>query len=372
MGAWGTGIYSNDTAGDVRDACKDIFGYYDVEEGNQKLFQQFEIETEPELIDDDYASFWYALSDWQWKHGMLNEYVKEKALSLLEVYAGIDDWIESGDKRDVLKRRQVLDKLKNQLQTQQPPLKKPKLTLAKPRHKIGDIIVFRAKCSGETYWKKTAFTVPYFFKSPKISNSKYEDICGYDARGKYMAILCVGETQEVHSAYLPNLYDNYSVYVWYDYLSYDEPSVSDLEHCGFLPMVTFVKDGLNRSIIIKAEWGYKLMLYCEKFRKDKNISEFKKYTALTEVERFNFLFSQKNYSDHIFSDFDLAHMFSTAFEEKNRMELLGESIDNLLDTKVHNPEFLPYPEIDKAYKDLLKEYEKEFYDRYYNGEADSV
>ena len=53
MGAWGTGIYSNDTAGDVRDACKDIFGYYDVEEGNQKLFQQFEIETEPELIDDD-------------------------------------------------------------------------------------------------------------------------------------------------------------------------------------------------------------------------------------------------------------------------------------------------------------------------------
>ena len=36
MGAWGTGIYSNDTAGDVRDACKDIFGYYDVEEGNQK------------------------------------------------------------------------------------------------------------------------------------------------------------------------------------------------------------------------------------------------------------------------------------------------------------------------------------------------
>ena len=32
MGTWGTGIYSNDIAEDVRDACKDIFALYDVAE----------------------------------------------------------------------------------------------------------------------------------------------------------------------------------------------------------------------------------------------------------------------------------------------------------------------------------------------------
>lgn len=38
MGAWGTGIYSNDTAEDLRDTCKDIFAFYDVEDWQQENF----------------------------------------------------------------------------------------------------------------------------------------------------------------------------------------------------------------------------------------------------------------------------------------------------------------------------------------------
>ena len=33
MGTWGTGIYSNDTAEDVRDICQEIFPFVSVEEG---------------------------------------------------------------------------------------------------------------------------------------------------------------------------------------------------------------------------------------------------------------------------------------------------------------------------------------------------
>lgn len=49
MGTWGTAIYSNDTAEDVREACKDIFAVYGVEEGNQLLFEKFKDTVEPNM-----------------------------------------------------------------------------------------------------------------------------------------------------------------------------------------------------------------------------------------------------------------------------------------------------------------------------------
>jgi hypothetical protein len=41
MGTWGTGLYSNDVAEDVRVACKDIYGFLDVDSGNEKIFDVF-------------------------------------------------------------------------------------------------------------------------------------------------------------------------------------------------------------------------------------------------------------------------------------------------------------------------------------------
>lgn len=119
MGAWGTGIYSNDVAEDVRDVCRDIFAYFDVNEGNKVFFESFHEVLNQEIIDNECASFWYALADWQWKHGILNESVKAKALSLLKNYAGIKEWEEIGNKSDVRKRKAVLDRLAEQLEREQ-------------------------------------------------------------------------------------------------------------------------------------------------------------------------------------------------------------------------------------------------------------
>ncbi len=41
MGAWGTSIYSNDIAEDVKEACQAIFSLYETEEGNQLIFYHF-------------------------------------------------------------------------------------------------------------------------------------------------------------------------------------------------------------------------------------------------------------------------------------------------------------------------------------------
>ncbi len=358
MGTWGTAIYSNDTAEDVRDACKDIFAFYDVEEGNKVLFEEFKEIINQGWVDNDYASFWYALADWQWKHGMLTPTVQNKALELLESYAGIDEWIEAGEKGNVEKRRKVLEKLKEQLLMPQNPLKKPRLSIAKPKHKPGDIIVFQAAESEKLYWKKKAFSVPLVFRSKKISGSKYEDINGYDGRGKYMAILCIGKAEWRHSRYIPDIYDEYSMYAWYDYMSEKEPTVEELGQSGFLPMVNKQWKDFNRRITDYVEWTYSFTIELEKFKESDDISKIVKLYSLSEVERFKRLFSQKNYSSYALGYFDLPHTFSAAFTEKNRMELLGENIDNLLDSNVTNPEFLSPSEIDKAHEAFREELRK--------------
>ena len=354
MGTWGIGIYSNDIAEDIRDACKDIFAFNNVTEGNRLLFEHFSELLNQGYVDNEYASFWYALADWQWKHGMLNDLVKEKTLSLLKTYAGIEEWEDSGNQSDVSKRKKVLDSLKNQLLIHQPALKKPKLSLKKPKHKVGEVIVFRGSSNDESIWKKESFSNPLVFKLSKISNSEFEEICGYNAQEKYMALLCVGIDKELHSEYIPNLYDEYSVYVWYDYLSDVAPNVKDLEQCGFLPFVELQWEDFNRNIVSNAEWMYKFVLCAEQFKIGQEISEVNKYQALEEANRFNALFSLKNYSDGIWGGFVLSEMFDIVFEEKNRMSLLDIPIDNLLDLTAINPEFLSSDELKKAYKKYMK------------------
>ena len=241
MGTWGTSIYSCDISEDVKDACNVIFAFFDVEEGNNRIFLTFKDIINQDFIDNEYASFWYALSDWQWKHGMLTESVKEKAISLLDNYAGIEEWNELDDFNDAKKRKLVLDKLKNQLQQPQLSLKRPRAKISKPKHKPGDIIVFKASNYNEYEqsfpWKIESLSPPFFFKSSKFSNSQYKDISGFNASGKYMALLCIDSAKEIHSEYIDSIFDEHSLYVWYDYLSFKQPSIKDLSMCGFLPFI---------------------------------------------------------------------------------------------------------------------------------------
>ena len=115
MGTWGTGLYSNDIALDVRDMCNDVFAFFSVEEGNQIIFREYDEILTSEIIDNDYASFWYALTDYQWNHGILCDSIREKTLELLDAYAGMTEWEEVGNKKDIANRKKVLEKLKEKL-----------------------------------------------------------------------------------------------------------------------------------------------------------------------------------------------------------------------------------------------------------------
>ncbi len=358
MGVWGTGIYANDIAEDVRDACKDIYALYDVVAGNELLFNHFSDILNQGFVDNEYASFWYALADWQWKHGMLNAFVKEKTLSLLENYAGIQEWIELGNKTDIRKRRNVIECLKNQLVSKQGILRKPRLHLAKPKHKVGDVIIFKATNYIDEFdssWHITDLRPPFMFSDCKINESSYENIDGIDAHSKYMAILCVGTKKEVHSVYTPDVFDEYSMYVWYDYLDTQKPTTEKLSSCGFLPMVKWNLKDFNKNITESISWIYSFTLPDESFESDCYIEDINKLVGLEhEVNRFSNLFLSKKYSSDYCQGDTIVSMYYTLFEEKTRMLLMDSSIDNLLDMKAANPKLLSPLEVDQAYMEYLK------------------
>ena len=252
MGTWGTGIYGNDTAEDVRELCNEIFPLVSVEEGNRIVFREFKDILEDDLIDDDYASFWYSLADWQWKHGILCEDIRMKTIQLLNDHAGIQDWEESARKSDVRKRKAVMDRLKFQLQNTMPPKKLPKAKLSKPKHKPGDIIIFRAKekeNDDELGWERSVGYIPFEYDSQYIRNSSLYYSEPISAWGKYLAVMCVGIERQLYSEYLTDFYNENSVYVFYDYCDIQKPTMKILSQCGFLPCITHYYDYEKQAIV---------------------------------------------------------------------------------------------------------------------------
>ncbi|MFU6378329.1 hypothetical protein ACM792_24350 [Metapseudomonas otitidis] len=130
MGAWGAGLYSNDTTCDVRDdyiqhlkhglshseACQKVLGRHAARLG------------EPEVA----CLVHFALADTAWKYGRLDETLKDKALSLLRAGGDLSVW-ERDAPGEVPARRKALKALEARLATPQPAEKPVKVSPPKPR-----------------------------------------------------------------------------------------------------------------------------------------------------------------------------------------------------------------------------------------------
>lgn len=374
MGAWGTALYSDDTAGDVRDICNEVYALADPDTAEQIIFSEYKEILESDTIDNDYAVFWYALADWQWNHGILSDTTKAKALDLLRVHAGIGEWIEAGDQKNVEKRIAVLDKLYQKLSSPQPPKKLPKARLAKPKHKPGDIIIFRA-CPMEQdpdndIWNIERCAESYLFADPEFEKSPSILDPPYDAHGKYMAILCVGSEKMPHSQYVDGFEDEHSTYAFYDYLSDTKPTAADLINCGFLPRyLRYAK--IDGSSIERSGWTYTFQLFACSFRKTQKSTEeiVEKCFCGSEPARFSQLLGKKEYLSEAAFHFELFDAFSAFFEEKVRLLRIGKRIDNLLDEKASNPALKTPREIDALiHEQVSREVEALFRNRHNEGE----
>src|SRR5262249_9543768 len=117
MGAWGTALFSDDTACDVRDDYLDLVGDgLSGPEATKALLKEWS----NSLKDPDEAPvFWLALAATQWKCGRLEADVLQEALRVID--GGIDLARWDAGSRDYKKRQAVLEKLRAQLVSPQPP-----------------------------------------------------------------------------------------------------------------------------------------------------------------------------------------------------------------------------------------------------------
>lgn len=162
MGAWGTKLYDDDVASDVKNEYIDLLRQgIDNEEVTKRLIQKWDTED----IEDG-PIFWFALADTQWKYGRLLEYVKNKALQHIAGETDLERWKE--DEKLYNARKQVLIELEKELNTPMPKEKR----VSKRRNyicpwNIGDVYACQIK-----------------------NNEEY--------KGKYICIIKVSEEEMIH------------------------------------------------------------------------------------------------------------------------------------------------------------------------------
>lgn len=141
MGTWGTAIFSDDLAADVRDAYRDYLG--DGLSGPQAT-ERLMAENVDSLKDPDEAAvFWFALAATQWKHGRLEERVKSRALQAIASGNDVRRW-ENENPKEAKKRVAALEKLRLQLELPQPSAKRvPKRFVATCNWANGQVIAYR-------------------------------------------------------------------------------------------------------------------------------------------------------------------------------------------------------------------------------------
>ena len=140
MGAWGTGIFADDNAADLRDDYRKLIG--DGVTGPQatdRLIAQWAPQGDPDVG----PVFWLALALTQWNCGRLEERIKAEALRVIEDGSAIRPWAGGPDER---KRQAVLEAAQRKLRSPQPAQRSiKKQVLATCDWERGDLIAYRLK-----------------------------------------------------------------------------------------------------------------------------------------------------------------------------------------------------------------------------------
>lgn len=145
MGTWNTSIKGNDASSDI---YSDFFDLYNdgksPDEISKKIFADYQ-----EVLDNpqDCNNFWFALALAQWETKSLDGKVYNKVKEIIESGKDLKVWEELGaNKKDIQKRKDVLDKFLVTIQTEKEKAKTPKKIKPKdPIFKTGDCLTFKLK-----------------------------------------------------------------------------------------------------------------------------------------------------------------------------------------------------------------------------------
>lgn len=120
MGAWGAGLYADDTTCDVRDQyVKALRTGLSDQVACRQVLQAYGLT----LHDHQVACLvYFALADTAWRHGRLSDDIRSKALALLEAGGDLAVWARDAP-ADVAARKRALRTLQARLTSPQPPPK---------------------------------------------------------------------------------------------------------------------------------------------------------------------------------------------------------------------------------------------------------
>ena len=143
MGAWGTGISSNDTYADIYDRFFDLYNDgLSVSEASSKLIRE---NQETIGISEDAPNFWYALAKAQWECKELSDDVKSRVEHFIKNGEDLEIWKELGaTQADLKARAKVLTKFLTTLQSEKTSAKKrKKKRLYDSVFRKGDCLVYK-------------------------------------------------------------------------------------------------------------------------------------------------------------------------------------------------------------------------------------
>lgn len=140
MGVWGTGIFQDDTACDIRDEYKQLLG--DGLTGPEAKARVLEGYKSSFADPDESTVAWLALAAVQWRLGRLDHDTLQHALAVIESGSNLARW--NTDAKDHDRRKAALEKLGAQISSPQPVPKRVRKELRCECHwKLGELISYQ-------------------------------------------------------------------------------------------------------------------------------------------------------------------------------------------------------------------------------------
>lgn len=215
MGTWGVGIFSDDLACDIKDYYMDCLRQkMDNNEASNATISSY---FQNELSAEDESVFWLSLALIQWKKGRLVDKVKYKAIEIIDSNQNLEYWKHTNNYN---KRREVLSKLKETLNSEMPP-PKPVKKIFPDYHSL---------------WH-----VGTVLKYKLTDNRLNEEFAKYGFIGKYVLLQLVKVTEiEDHGSHIDSLY--FALFDWYGDTI---PSDDEIKNLKYIPIETAGTDQLH-------------------------------------------------------------------------------------------------------------------------------
>lgn len=212
MGAWNPSINGNDTAQDLKSEYQAAFFYNDPETAATKIDAYVRQQGYDETDEEEWCDYYYSLADYMWKHGILTEKIRNRAVEMIDSGFGLEIWAESGVKQ-LEKRKKVLAEFREKLLSPLPPKKKITIKLyLSPIFETGDLVAIQLQTAGKRYMETSPFSEEFF----------------RECDGKYVVLRKVTDHISYTSSVEPSVKDHWAIFQLYGKIFDHCPSADEL------------------------------------------------------------------------------------------------------------------------------------------------